>query len=99
MPAALETILKAEGIAAAIQAATGNRPDIVYQDDTANLIFTETAAKNIRDFLEVQAAKEGKIKIAFAPVVVPLLIKKSWPIAAAVIVTLLLTGYIVGRNR
>jgi hypothetical protein len=98
MAASLETTVKAEAIAAAIRAATGTSPEVIYTNDTASLIFTDEGAKKLRYFIETQMAKKGgKINIALAPVIVPLIIKKAWPIAAAATLALILTGYLFAR--
>lgn len=99
MATSLNTAFKAEAIAAAIQAATGERPDIVYRPDgTAQILFTENAAKNIRSFLEKQAAKKSDIDISFLPVIAPLIIKKTWPFVAGAAGLFLLIGYLAGRK-
>ena len=97
MPASLEVALKANAIAAAIQQITGETPDILYKDNTAELVFSENAAANIRNFIEAQLAKKSNISIAAGPVIMPLIIKKTLPLAIAAILALLIIGYFIGR--
>lgn len=94
------TQLKAQGIVAAIQAATGQGGNLVYNEDgTIKILFTQEQARGIRNFLEKQAQKKSDISISWLPVLAPLIIKKTWPLALGALVALLLTGFIFGKAR
>ena len=99
MPASIDTTIKAEATATAIGAATGQYPQVLYTDDTANIIFTEAQGKAIRDFIEKQlAAPKGKINLELMPVIMPLVLKKALPPAILAAVGLLLIGYHLGKK-
>jgi len=100
MPAALApaTVFQAEAISAAIQTATGQRPTIIYRENTAQILFTKEAAAKIQQFIEMQLKKQSNVKIEAAPIIFPLVIKKLGPIVAGAALALFFIGYIAGRK-
>jgi len=99
MPQNLQTTIKAEGIAAAINAATGQKSTVIYTPEgIAKISFSRDAQKNLQNYLYAQIQKKTDIEIDFLPIVAPIVFKKVMPYAAAALAALLLTGYIIGTR-
>ena len=95
----LPTILKANAIVAAISTVTGETPTVQYlPDGTADIIFSETGAQKIRDFITANMAKKSDVQLEILPVLMPLILKKALPLAAAAVLAILLIGYLIGKR-
>jgi hypothetical protein len=94
--AGIQTTLKAEAIRAALNGITGTEPKILYAENSARIYWTPEDQKRVQNWLETVSRPSGKhqdVSIDFAPVILPLALKKAFiPILA-----LLAAGYIAGK--
>ena len=98
----LQTQVKAETIKAALYAATGIRPDVIYRTDgTAFVTYNPDNAQKIGAFIENQLKKTNipdDVQIDFFPFVKPVLFKQILPAAGAAIVAIFAIGYFFGSR-
>jgi hypothetical protein len=81
MEPSLSTRLQAEGIALAIDTFAQQKPLVAYQPDgTADVYFTQEQIAPLQAKLAELIAKKGTVNIHAAPIVVPVLLKKLWPV-------------------
>jgi len=96
--AGITTSLKAEGVALALSQVLGSRPLINYlQDGTAQIIFTESQAQQIRGMMTNFIKPSGKkddLDIQFLPVVLPLVLQIGIPVMACLVAI----GYFIGKR-
>jgi len=95
MSVSIMTAAKAQIIAAAVKQVTGAQAQITDGPGYVNLIYAENERKKIRAWLKNQLASKQKsdINIDLVPIVMPVVIEKTWFIFAG----LLLAGYLLGR--
>jgi hypothetical protein len=94
MSNALETRLKAEGIALAIQTATGKTPVVrYYPDNHAEIFFNAADVKFLQAYTEKLLSAKAKtdIRLNAMPVLIPSLLKR----AAPYLIGLIALGYLL----
>lgn len=91
--ATLQTAIKGEALAAALERITGERPFVRYVGSTARLSWSTEQLPAVRAWFEAQMSREpGDVQIDFLPVVTPYILRKAGPPAIlAALATLALT--------
>jgi len=89
-------ILKSQGLAFAIKAATGENPLVSDYPDYSELTFDPEQVKRLRDKLRsALSAAPGDVRVDLSPVVVPVVLEKIAPLAIAGIIGI----YLLGRYK
>lgn len=91
--ASIQTAIKGEVVASALERITGERPAVEYIGNIARLSWSREQLPQVRAWFTAQMSKDpGDIQIDFAPVVLPYVLKKAGPYAiGGALATLLLT--------
>jgi len=97
METSLTTRLQAEALAFAIETATQEKPYVSYfADGHAELYFDKEQIPRLQSFVNTLIKKApGNVRINFAPVLIPVILKKILP----VMLLLLAGGYLVGKLK
>ena len=98
----LKTRVKAETIAAAIYAATGIQPNIIYYDkapfpQNPVITFSKENAEKLRTFLKIQIAKKSDVDIDFYKIAKPIIIADLLPYIVLFGVGTGAIGYLLGQ--
>ena len=104
----LRVTLKAEAAAQALAAITGEEPHIIYGPDYARVYWsTDQQARLQAKFargLDVAASKAmtptapGEVRVDYAPIVNPVIARRTAPLAIVVAVGLVGLGFLLGRK-
>lgn len=92
--------LGTQGLSLTIRGLTGEAPTIERYVDHNKIILTASQKATAQQFLMDSLNKEpGPIRLEIAEILVPVVIKKYWPIAAAVAGTGAILGFLLGKRR
>ena len=90
--------LKAETIAAAIYAATGIQPQVIYRPDRNPFVtFSNENAEKMRAFVYTQMKKKGDVDIDFLRLVKPVILKDLLPYVLLAFLGAFGAGYFTGQ--
>lgn len=91
-----QRVIKSQGLALAIKAATGENPTVTDYPDFSELTFDEDQVKRLRQKLKsALSAAPGDVRVDLAPVITPVVLEKVIPLA----VIGLLGAYVLGRYK
>jgi hypothetical protein len=89
-------VIKSQGTALAIKAATGEMPLVTDYENYTTLSFSPEQIKNLRVKLKsAMNAAPGEVRVDFAPIITPVVLEKIAPLALLG----LLGVYLLGRQK